>query len=150
MTINYKLTALAKALAMFDFAPMQSTSGSAGYDLKACIEKEVKIFPGETVKIPTGVHIWLNTKGIAGLYLPRSSTKGLMLENTVGLLDGDYQGESFIKFYNYSDVSVAIQPGQRIAQLVLIHVCVQEMQAVNEFQEQTTRGEGGFGSTGEF
>lgn len=142
-----------------DFAPRRATKGSSGYDLSACIPHAVSIFPNETAKIPTGVRIWLDSystypenaeqSGVfAGLYLPRSSVKGLVLENTIGLLDDDYQGESFIKFFNRGDDVVTISPGQRIAQLVIVFTCIEDMECVESFGSETTRGNGGFGSTG--
>lgn len=160
--IKVKLTALAKELMLnnqeLNFVPTRATNGSAGYDLRACIKEPVTLKPKEVYKFPTGVHIWLDNLGeekdpddriaVAGLYLPRSSNPGTKLTNTVGLLDDDYQGESFFKYENTSDQDITIQVGEKIGQLVVIPVLVDDVEIFEEFDEVTTRGEGGFGSSG--
>jgi dUTP pyrophosphatase len=137
-----------------DFTPKRATSGSSGYALSACIKESLTIWQDEVVKIPTGVCIWIgnmydvnyinpNDLLLAGLYLPRSSSPGLKLENTVGLLDSDYQGESFFKYRNISNFPITINPGDKIGQLVIIPTYIGNMTLVEEFEETTERGEGG-------
>lgn len=158
---KYKLTEEAKELkekGICDCTPVRGTTLSAGLDLKACLANSIDIMPLETVKIFTGVHLHIGVGTIeyhnglkatmAGLYLPRSSNKGLQLENTVGLLDDDYQGESFLKLYNKTDEPITINPGDRIAQLVIFQAFITDWQLVDTFTEVTERGEGGDGSTG--
>ncbi len=159
MTIQYKLTEQAKKLKLeqdIDITPRRISKGDAGWDLSACINKPIKIYPEEVIKIPTGVCIFLGTsvmdwsKGevtLAGLYLPRSSFKGLVLENTVGLLDSEYQEESFCKWRNRSDNIVTINPGDRMAQLVIFGANIIPWLKVEEFKELTERGKGD-GSSG--
>lgn len=159
--IQFKLTNLACQLALtanLDFTPKRADEGSSGYDLKACIVKDsISIWPDEVVKIPTGVHIWIGEMEdiqsdtfikFAGLYLPRSSNPGLVLTNTIGVLDSSYQGESFLKYRNISSEVITIERGDKIGQLVIIPTYVGNMVEVEEFEEETTRGEGGFGSSG--
>lgn len=158
--MEFKFTTLAKKLMSqkpgLDFSPTRATAQSAGFDLSACIEEPITIWPGQIAKIPTGVHIWLNgqlegSNGeliLCGLYLPRSSTPGLCLTNTVGLLDNDYQGESFFKYINRANAPVTINPGDRIGQIVVQIAYIGHMEKVNEFDTLTDRGKGGFGSTG--
>lgn len=166
MKIKYKFTELAKELMdkskdtnkVLDFTPVRIDDGSSGYDLSACISEPLTLWQDQIAKIPTGVHIWIGeniSKALlpenfkfAGLYLPRSSSPGLKLENTVGLLDENYQGESFLKYKNTSDHCVTINPGDRIGQLVIIPTYIGDMVNVEEFSETTTRGTGGFGSSG--
>jgi dUTP pyrophosphatase len=160
--IQYILTAKAKELkekAICDCTPVRGTPVSAGMDLKACIEKPVTIYPGSSIKVMTGVKVFLGTfphdeqdeifpMQLAGLYLPRSSQNGLILTNTVGLLDCDYQGESFVKWKNMGEEPVIIQPGERMVQLVIFPVMMLPWERVDSFTEWTERGEGGDGSTG--
>jgi dUTP pyrophosphatase len=160
--IQFKLTELALDLGRtynINFAPKRADAGSSGYDLKACIEEEsLTIWPDEVYKIPTGVHIWIGgmenivdlSENIqfAGLYLPRSSNPGLVLTNTVGLLDSSYQGESFLRYRNISDEVITIERGDRIGQLVIFPTYIGSICEVNGFVHDTSRGEGGFGSSG--
>lgn len=149
--MKIKLTDEAKRiekLTWISFIPERATPMSAGLDLKACIDMEVVILPEETFKIPTGVHIWLDTPNLAGFILPRSSCKQFVLTNTVGLVDGDYQGEIFVSVRNISLAPLVINPGDRIAQFVITKVCSDKLELVEEFENTTSRGEGGFGSTG--
>lgn len=160
MAIEVKLTELAKELMAenlsINFVPTRATEESAGFDLSACIENPITIGPGEIVKIPTGAHIYLNEDvdanktniKLCGLYLPRSSSPNVQLTNTVGLLDKDYQGESFLKYTNRNDHPIEIQPGERIGQLVLTFAYTPSMVIVDSFDAVTERGEGGDGSTG--
>lgn len=158
--IRVKLTELAKRLyteKSIDFIPKRATDGSNGYDLFACIEEPIKIHYMQIVKIPLGVNIWLGddlgkaTQGemlLSGLYLPRSSNNNLILTNIVGLLDSDYQGESFLKYKNIGEEPITINPGDRIGQLVIVPTIVVPLNIVESFEEVTERGEGGDGSTG--
>jgi deoxyuridine 5'-triphosphate nucleotidohydrolase len=134
--------------------PSRGTNLAAGMDLAACIDEEVTIYPGKITKIPTGVKIFLGINQIeerdfqlAGLYLPRSSNSQLVLANTVGLLDCDYQGESFLKV-TAREESFVIKPGDRIAQLVIFPAIMFDWEVVETFDEVTQRAEGGDGSTG--
>lgn len=155
--IKYILTDKAKELLIkgIDVQPKRGTSRSAGMDLAACIEEPIKIFPGVITKIPTGLKIYLgdipnpnkDECSIAGLYLPRSSNSDMILANTVGLLDEDYQGESFLKV-TARDNPFFITPGERLAQLVIFPALMFPWQEVESFDEVTSRGEGGDGSTG--
>ena len=135
--IQYQLTEQAKQLkeaGICDCTPVRGTPLSAGMDLKACLSEPLTIYPYETVKVMTGVKVFLGgtmewmadsmldgtddvtrqlPMTLCGLYLPRSSNKGLQLENTVGLLDVDFQGESFVKLYNKTEEQITIQPGDR-------------------------------------
>lgn len=158
MPIQFKLTEKAKELKAkgIDVTPRRMQKGDAGQDLSACIDEELLIYPGEVVKIPTGVCVWLGddllpqTEGnmtYAGLYLPRSSNQGLVLTNTVGLLDSAYQHESFCKWRNTSDDLVKIRPGDRMAQLVIFPAFIVDWLEVEEFEEITGRGKGD-GSSG--
>jgi dUTP pyrophosphatase len=130
--------------------PSYGSAGSAGLDLRACIEKELVINPGKTILIPSGISIHIKDPGYAALILPRSGLghkHGIVLGNLVGLIDSDYQGELFISCWNRGDKEFIINPLDRIAQLVLVPVHQASFNLVNEF-ESSERGEGGFGSTG--
>lgn len=131
--------------------PLAGTDWSAGVDLPAILETTLTIPPGApAVLIGTGLSISLGN-GYAALLLPRSGLghkKGLVLGNLVGLIDGDYQGEVFISAWNRSDTAIDIQPGERIAQMVIVPVVQPLFVLVKEFSERTLRGDGGFGHTG--
>jgi len=138
-----------------DFTPARSTSGSAGYDLFACITEPVTIYPDEVRKIGTGVHIWLGEdEGLpselkwCGLLMPRSSNEGCILNNTIGLLDSDYQGELIAKWRNSTDTKITFMPGQKFCQLLIVPAFIGKLTEVEEFESSTERGNGGFGSTG--
>ena len=140
-----------------DFTPIRATAGSSGYDLRACIQDTVALYPGQTFKFPTGIALHIGElpdkdlslyNKICGLLLPRSSNPGMFLVNTVGLLDSDYQGELFLKYLNIADNIIYIKPGDRIGQLVLTHSFLPPLTEVEEFKEATDRGTKGFGSTG--
>lgn len=156
--INYIVTDSAKELIeqglLATVEPTQSTEGSNGYDLYAALpELDVTIRFNEVVKIPTGVKVWLGEEtddflSIAGLLLPRSSNKGLVLTNTIGLADADYQGEIFFSYKNTNEDPVTIRRGTRIGQLVLVPTLKTDFREVAYFEKVTSRGEGGFGSTG--
>jgi dUTP pyrophosphatase len=130
--------------------PHIATDGSAGMDMRACIDEEVKVTPGETVLIPTGIAIYIADNKLAAVLLPRSGLghkHGLVLGNLTGLIDSDYQGQIFISCWNRSSTSYSIKPGERIAQMVFVPVEQVEFNIVQEFK-QTDRGEGGFGHSG--
>ena len=130
--------------------PHIATDGSAGMDMRACIDEEVKVTPGETVLIPTGIAIYIADNKLAAVLLPRSGLghkHGLVLGNLTGLIDSDYQGQIFISCWNRSSTSYSIKPGERIAQMVYVPVEQVEFDIVQEFN-QTDRGEGGFGHSG--
>lgn len=130
--------------------PQYATPGSAGLDLRACIEAPVKLHPGETQLIPTGIAIHLNDPGMAAMILPRSGLghkHGIVLGNLVGLIDSDYQGEIMVSTWNRGKEAFVINPLDRIAQLVVVPVLQVAMNVVDEFPP-SVRGEGGFGSTG--
>ena len=138
-----------------DFTPIRSTEGSAGYDLFACIPEPIIIYPDEVVKISTGVHIWLDDEELmdydvkwCGLLLPRSSNTGCILNNTVGLLDSDYQGELFAKWRNVTAEPITFVTGQKFCQLVIVPAYIAGIKEVSSFETTTGRAEGGFGSTG--
>lgn len=130
--------------------PAYATEGSAGLDLAADIEAPLKIEPGTTDLIPTGLAIHLGNPHTAALILPRSGLghkHGLVLGNLVGLIDSDYQGELMVSCWNRSQTAFIVEPGMRIAQLVIVPVIQAEFEEVDAF-EQSDRGRGGFGSTG--
>jgi dUTP pyrophosphatase len=130
--------------------PVYATPGSAGLDLRACIEHVLTLRPGETDLIPTGMAIHLADPGYAALILPRSGLghkHGIVLGNLVGLIDSDYQGQLFISCWNRGREVFMLNPMERIAQLVIVPVVQADFNIVDDF-EQSHRGEGGFGSTG--
>lgn len=130
--------------------PHYATAGSAGMDLRACLAEPLELVPGQCVLISTGLAIHVADPGYAAVILPRSGLghkHGIILGNTVGLIDSDYQGMLQISCYNRSMQTYVIQPGERIAQLVIIPVVQAEFQLVTEFTE-SERGSGGFGHTG--
>jgi len=130
--------------------PAYATEGSAGLDLAADIEAPLKIEPGTTDLIPTGLAIHLGDPHTAALILPRSRLchkHGLVLGNLVGLIDSDYQGELMVSCWNRSQTAFIVEPGMRIAQLVIVPVIQAEFEEVDAF-EQSDRGSDGFGSTG--
>ena len=130
--------------------PAYATPGSAGLDLRACIEQTVTINPGETTLIPTGIALHLADTGLAAVVLPRSGLghkHGIVLGNLVGLIDSDYQGQIFVSCWNRGQTSFQLNPLERIAQLVVIPVVQVEFNRVDNF-DQSYRGEDGFGSTG--
>lgn len=130
--------------------PAYATEGSAGLDLRVCIENPLQISPGETVLLPTGLAIYIADKALAAVILPRSGLghkHGIVLGNLVGLIDSDYQGELMISCWNRSQDHFTIQPWERIAQLVIVPVVQASFQIVDEFTT-TDRGQQGFGSSG--
>jgi len=130
--------------------PAYATSGSAGLDLRACLDSSVELAPGATTLVPTGMALHLGDAGLAAMILPRSGLghkHGIVLGNLVGLIDSDYQGQIFVSVWNRGSTSFTIQPLERIAQLVIVPVVQVGFNIVDEFAE-SDRGEGGFGSTG--
>lgn len=130
--------------------PAYATNGSAGVDLRACLDNSIELKPGQTELIPTGLAIYIEDPGLAATILPRSGLghkHGIVLGNLVGLIDSDYQGELMVSCWNRGDTTFVIEPGERIAQLVVLPVVQVEFQLVEEFRE-SDRGIGGFGSTG--
>ena len=130
--------------------PKRATSGSAGLDLRACIDRAIDLGPGATELIPTGIAIHLADPGLAALIVPRSGLghrHGIVLGNLVGLIDSDYQGELLISCWNRGQKTFRIEPGERIAQLVVVPVVPVEFEVVESFEE-SRRGAGGFGHTG--
>jgi dUTP pyrophosphatase len=130
--------------------PAHATEGSAGMDLRACIDATVTLNPGETELIPTGIAIHINDPGLAATILPRSGLghkHGIVLGNLVGLIDSDYQGQLFVSCWNRGENSFTIEPGDRIAQLVFVPVIQADFEVVDEF-DQSDRGAGGFGHSG--
>jgi len=130
--------------------PHHATPGSAGVDLRACVDAPLELRPGDTQLIPTGIAIHLEDPGYAALVLPRSGLghkHGIVLGNLVGLIDSDYQGQVMVSCWNRGQSAFTIQPGERIAQLVVVPVAQVEFEVVDEFIA-TERGAGGFGSSG--
>lgn len=130
--------------------PTYATDGSAGVDLRACIDEPLTLEPGQTELIPTGIAIHMKSKDMAATILPRSGLghkHGIVLGNLVGLIDSDYQGQLFISCWNRGNDTFTIEPADRIAQLMFIPVIQPEFQLVEEFDE-SERGEGGFGHSG--
>ncbi len=130
--------------------PDYATSGSAGMDLRACLDEELLLKPGETELIPTGMAIHIGDESLAAIILPRSGLghkHGIVLGNLVGLIDSDYQGQLFVSCWNRGNTEFSMQPGERIAQLVFVPVVQAKLQIVDNFDE-SERGHGGFGHTG--
>jgi dUTP pyrophosphatase len=147
-SVNLKI--LDSRLKQDGYAPQYATSGSAGIDLRACIEASLKIQPGETVLVPTGIAIHLSDPGLAAMILPRSGLghkHGIVLGNLVGLIDSDYQGEIFVSTWNRGRETFTLNPLDRLAQLVVVPVVQVAFNVVDEFPA-SDRGAGGFGSTG--
>lgn len=176
--IKFKLTTKAKEplLIEIDCTPRRGHRVSASMDLCACIDEPLTILPNEVKKIMTGIHVFLGTGDysadfkiphgtpkdlqpaynwkspfkLAGLYLPSSSSVGLKLENTIGLLEADFMGESFVKYRNVSEKPILIMPGERLVQLIVVPVVMDMWTQADKFEEETERGEDGEGSTGKF
>tara|TARA_R110001599_G_scaffold34796_7_gene111091 strand:- start:82 stop:543 length:462 start_codon:yes stop_codon:yes gene_type:complete len=130
--------------------PEYATEGSAGLDLRACLDENIILKPGETILIPTGLSVYIGNPEWAAMLLPRSGLghkHGIVLGNLVGLIDSDYQGQLMVSCWNRSDKDFTIEIGERIAQMVIVPVVQVGFDIVSEFKE-SNRGEGGFGSTG--
>jgi len=131
--------------------PAYATPGSAGLDLRACLDAPLTLQPNACELVPTGLAIHLHDPGYAGLILPRSGLghkHGIVLGNLVGLIDSDYQGQLMVSAWNRSSVAFTIEPMERLAQLVIVPVVQAQFQTVLEFSAKTARGQGGYGSTG--
>ncbi len=130
--------------------PAYATDGAAGMDLRACLDEHLRIEPGESHLVPTGIAIHVQDKRIAAVLLPRSGLghkHGIVLGNLVGLIDSDYQGQVFVSLWNRGQEHFVVEPGDRIAQMVFVPIVPVEFEVVSEFKE-TPRGAGGFGHSG--
>jgi deoxyuridine 5'-triphosphate nucleotidohydrolase len=130
--------------------PHYATAGAAGMDMRACVDMPLEIAPGETHLIPTGLAIHIEEAGLAAMLLPRSGLghkHGIVLGNLVGLIDSDYQGQVFVSCWNRGDTPFTVEPGERIAQMVIVPVVHADFVIVDEFVD-SDRGAGGFGHTG--
>lgn len=130
--------------------PQYATPGSAGLDLRACLDAPLTLEPGDTQLVPSGIAIHLDDPGLAAIILPRSGLghkHGIVLGNLVGLIDSDYQGQIFVSTWNRGKAAFTIQPLERLAQLVVVPVVQVAFEIVDEFHA-SSRGAGGFGSTG--
>ena len=130
--------------------PAYATDGAAGMDLRACLDEHLRIEPGESHLVPTGIAIHVKDKRIAAVLLPRSGLghkHGIVLGNLVGLIDSDYQGQVFVSLWNRGHEHFVVEPGDRIAQMVFVPIVPVEFEVVNEFQG-SARGAGGFGHSG--
>ena len=135
---------------MRSMLPHYATAGAAGLDLRACIDKELALQPGDSQLVPSGISIHVGDPGYAAVILPRSglgAKNGIVLGNLVGLIDSDYQGPLMVSLWNRGKAAFTIQPMDRIAQLVVVPVLQVEFEVVEEFAA-SARGAGGFGSTG--
>jgi dUTP pyrophosphatase len=135
---------------MADQLPTYATPGSAGLDLRACLDAPLTLEPNAWQLVPTGLAVWLKDPGYAALILPRSGLghkHGIVLGNLVGLIDSDYQGQLMVSAWNRSATAFTIQPMERLAQLVIVPVVQASFHVVQEFPP-TQRGDGGYGSTG--
>lgn len=136
---------------MQDYLPAYATAGSAGLDLRACLDETVTIDPGQTLLVPTGLSIHIGDPGYAAVILPRSGLghkHGIVLGNLIGLIDSDYQGPLMVSAWNRSQTPFLLAPMERLAQLVVLPIAKANFELVTDFSEASTRGEGGFGSTG--
>jgi dUTP pyrophosphatase len=133
-----------------EYPPSYATAGSAGLDLRACIEHAIELKPGQTELVPSGLAIHLDDPGLAAIVLPRSGLghkHGIVLGNLVGLIDSDYQGQILVSLWNRGSSPFTLNPMERIAQLVIVPVLQVGFNLVEEFT-RSARGAGGFGSTG--
>ena len=136
---------------MAEALPHYATPGSAGLDLRACLDAPLVLEPWQAALIPTGLAIHIGDPSLAAMILPRSGlghNHGIVLGNLVGLIDSDYQGQLMVSCWNRSDVAFTIEPMERIAQMVIVPVVQARFRVVEEFGDVTARGAGGYGSTG--
>ena len=149
-TIDLKLLDARLAEPFDEFGPRYATPGSAGLDLRACLDAPLRLEPGQTALISTGIAIHIADPGLAAVILPRSGLghkHGIVLGNLVGLIDSDYQGTLMVSCWNRGDTAFTLQPMERIAQLVVVPVVQAAYRVVEAFGD-SARGAGGFGSTG--
>ena len=135
-----------------DAMPAYATTGSAGLDLRACLDEPLTLAPNAWQLVPTGMAMHLKDPAYAALILPRSGLghkHGIVLGNLVGLIDSDYQGQLMVSAWNRSEVAFTIEPMERIAQMVIVPVVQARWRVVEEFADATERGAGGYGSTGQ-
>jgi len=135
---------------MAEQLPAYATPGSAGLDLRACLDAALTLAPGDTALVPTGLSIHIGDPGLAAMILPRSGLghkHGIVLGNLVGLIDSDYQGQLMVSVWNRGKDAFTLQPMDRMAQLVIVPVVQAQFRVVDDF-DASSRGEGGFGSTG--
>lgn len=131
--------------------PSYATAGSAAMDLRACLPGPLAVQPGETVLVPSGIAISIHDPGLVALLVPRSGLgikHGIVLANTVGVIDSDYQGEIGIGIYNRGNAAYTIEPGERVCQMMFVPVTQAALCVVEEFSNDSARGAGGFGHTG--
>ncbi|MBY3788280.1 dUTP diphosphatase [Photobacterium carnosum] len=131
--------------------PAYATTGSAGLDLRACLDQALTVAPGETHLVSTGLAIHIGNPQLAATILPRSGLghkHGIVLGNLIGLIDSDYQGQLMVSVWNRGDTTFTIEPGDRIAQLVFLPVVQAQFNIVTDFDDASQRGEGGFGHSG--
>ena len=131
--------------------PTRATDGSAGIDLRACLDAPLTIEPGETHLVGTGLAIYIANPNFAGIILPRSGLghkHGIVLGNLVGLIDADYQGELMVSIWNRSDTQFVLQPAERMAQYIVVPVARPSFDIVSDFSDTSARGSGGFGHSG--
>ena len=136
---------------MQDQLPQYATPGSAGLDLRACLDEPLTLAPNAWQLVPTGLAIHLRDPGYAAMILPRSGLghkHGIVLGNLVGLIDSDYQGQLMVSAWNRSDTALVLQPMERLVQMVIVPVLQAQFNVVQEFGEVSERGTGGYGSTG--
>ena len=136
---------------MADQLPAYATSGSAGLDLRACLNEPLTLQPNAWQLVPTGIAVHLKDPAYAAMLLPRSGLghkHGIVLGNLVGLIDSDYQGQLMVSAWNRSDVAFTIEPMERIAQMVIVPVVQATFNVLTDFDTASERGEGGYGSTG--
>lgn len=151
MTLKKKIALKVLDVRMNDYLPTYATTGSAGLDLRACLDAPLIIVPGATELVPTGLSIHIADPAYAAIILPRSGLghkHGIVLGNLIGLIDSDYQGPLMISTWNRGQTEFVLQPMERLAQLIVVPVQQVEFEVVDDFQS-STRGTGGFGSTGQ-
>jgi len=131
--------------------PAYATTGSAAMDLRACLSEPLTVQPGETVMIPSGIAISIHDPGLVALLVPRSGLgikHGIVLANTIGVIDSDYQGEIGIGIHNRGSAAYTVEPGERVCQMMFVPVTQAALCVVEEFSMDSARGAGGFGHTG--
>jgi dUTP pyrophosphatase len=131
--------------------PTYATHGSAAMDLRACLAEPLTVQPGETVLVPSGIAISIHDPGLVALLVPRSGLgikHGIVLANTIGVIDSDYQGEIGIGIYNRGKAAYTIEPGERVCQMMFVPITQAALSVVEEFSMDSARGAGGFGHTG--